>query len=314
MVCFNQEEIVAGLMSEVCPFLKEMKMRDRLRPSQVFGSIQIVPQGRHQTQGPIFFKLSIYNGSQSRNSHRRHTLLGCNFLSWKKYRRKSAMDFTGGALKSTWLLWHHCKNGPLCLIDWSNWSSLRSLNLCCHHLREALVLDICGSRSQAWRFRFDRFLWRIWLNGWVNRLGRLGRHNGIWLDMATRSHNKACWASLEQSGWFCCMGSPATSPPLCKRWLPVGRHMGPDPPRTGWVHPMPKQGDLGPVKQNLAVSCTTWWQTDTLDAGATWSILLWKPRDGGTILSGWFDLAWIAGLPSHSVGLECVGLWELLVS
>ena len=29
MVCFNQEERVAGLMSEVCPFLKEMKRRDR---------------------------------------------------------------------------------------------------------------------------------------------------------------------------------------------------------------------------------------------------------------------------------------------
>ena len=29
MVCFNQEETVAGLMSEVCPFLKEMKRRER---------------------------------------------------------------------------------------------------------------------------------------------------------------------------------------------------------------------------------------------------------------------------------------------
>ena len=27
--CFNQEESVAGLMSEVCPFLKEIKSRDR---------------------------------------------------------------------------------------------------------------------------------------------------------------------------------------------------------------------------------------------------------------------------------------------
>ena len=29
MVCFNHEERVAGLMSEVCPFLKEMKRRER---------------------------------------------------------------------------------------------------------------------------------------------------------------------------------------------------------------------------------------------------------------------------------------------
>ena len=29
MVCFNKEERVAGLMSEVYPFLKEMKRSDR---------------------------------------------------------------------------------------------------------------------------------------------------------------------------------------------------------------------------------------------------------------------------------------------
>ena len=35
------------------------------RPSQVFGPIQIVPLGPHRTQGPVFFELSIYNGSQN---------------------------------------------------------------------------------------------------------------------------------------------------------------------------------------------------------------------------------------------------------
>ena len=40
MVCFNQER-VAGLMSEICPFLKEMKSRDRdplrsLVPSKLY--------------------------------------------------------------------------------------------------------------------------------------------------------------------------------------------------------------------------------------------------------------------------------------
>ena len=52
------------------------------RPSQVFGSIQIVPQGPHQTQGSVFFELSIYNGSQSRNSHRRDTLSELFLASW----------------------------------------------------------------------------------------------------------------------------------------------------------------------------------------------------------------------------------------
>ena len=31
-------------------------------------------------------------------------VLGCNFLPWNIYKRKSAMDFIGGALKSTRLL------------------------------------------------------------------------------------------------------------------------------------------------------------------------------------------------------------------
>ena len=73
MVCFNHEERVAGLISEVCPFLKEMEKK-RPGPSQVLGSVQIVPQSPYRTQGPVFFELSIYNGSQGRNSHRRHTL------------------------------------------------------------------------------------------------------------------------------------------------------------------------------------------------------------------------------------------------
>ena len=77
-----------------------------------------------------------------------------------------------------------------CLIDWSGWSPLRSLNSCCHRLREALLLECWGSRSRASRLRFVRFLWGIWLNGCVNRLGRLGRLSGIWLDMTTGSQNQ----------------------------------------------------------------------------------------------------------------------------
>ena len=44
MVCFNHEERVAGLMSEVCPFLKEMKRRegDPLRSSTMVVKAGIV--------------------------------------------------------------------------------------------------------------------------------------------------------------------------------------------------------------------------------------------------------------------------------
>ena len=42
-------------------FLKGDKKKGS-RTSQVLGSIQIVPQGPHRTQGLVFFELSIYNG------------------------------------------------------------------------------------------------------------------------------------------------------------------------------------------------------------------------------------------------------------
>ena len=53
------------------------------RPSQVFGLIQKVPQDSYRTQGPVFFELSIYTGSQSRNSHFENLLLLVRFLAMK---------------------------------------------------------------------------------------------------------------------------------------------------------------------------------------------------------------------------------------
>ena len=61
MVCFSQGESVAGLMSEVCPFLKEINRRDRDPLRSLV--IQIVPQGPHRTQDLVFFELFIYNAS-----------------------------------------------------------------------------------------------------------------------------------------------------------------------------------------------------------------------------------------------------------
>ena len=60
-------------MSDICPLNKTYR-ESGLRPSQVFGSIQVVPQGPYWTQGPVFFELSIQDGSQSRDCHWRHTL------------------------------------------------------------------------------------------------------------------------------------------------------------------------------------------------------------------------------------------------
>ena len=108
------------------------------------------------------------------------------------------------------------------------------------------------------------------------------------------------------------MGSPTTSPPLCPRWLLVGRHMHPDPPMADLVHPLLWPGNLVPATQTRATCCWTSWQISLFEAGATCCILLGRPPEGETTLFGWSGLAWIACLLPHSAGLECVGLWELL--
>ena len=185
-----------------------------------------------------------------------------------------------------------CKNGPLCLIDGSGWSTLRSLNLCCHCLREALFLDCCGSRSQACRFRFDRFLCRVWLIGWVTRLGRLGTQWDLTGHGHYRSQNQGMLGHAGQSVWACCMGNPATSPTLCPIWLLVGRHMGPDLRRTARVSTSTVQA-WGSGTGDTNSGSWTWWQTGPTGAGATGSILLGRPLDGGTILFEWSGLVWI---------------------
>ena len=109
-------------------------------------------------------------------------------------------------------------------------------------------------------------------------------------------------------------GSPATSPPLCPKWLLVGRRMRPDPPMEDWVHPLLLPGDPVPVTQTEATCCWTSWQISLFWAGATCCILIGRPLEGEATLFGWSGLAWIACLLPHSAILECVGLLESLVS
>ena len=42
--------------------------KEGTRPSQVFGSVQIMPQGPYRTQGPVFFELSIYKAKASKKA------------------------------------------------------------------------------------------------------------------------------------------------------------------------------------------------------------------------------------------------------
>ena len=145
------------------------------------------------------------------------------------------------------------------------------------------------------------------LAGWAESVG----FGWTWpLDPTT----KACWATPEQWEWFSCMGRLATTPPLCPIWLLVGRRMRPDPPMEGWAHPLLKPGDLVLVTQTEATCCWTSWQLGLFGAGATCCILFRRLLEGETTPFGLFGLAWIACLLPRSAGLECVGLWELLVS
>ena len=131
-----------------------------------------------------------------------------------------------------------CKNGPLCLIDRSGWSSFRSLNSCCHCLSYLIAVAL-GSRhvGSGLTGTCAGSGWMIESPDWADWANTV-ESDWTWpLDPRTRAY----WATPVQSVWFCCMGSPATSP-LCPRWLLVGRHMGPDLPRTDWVHSLPMPG------------------------------------------------------------------------
>ena len=141
-----------------------------------------------------------------------------------------------------------------------------------------------------------------WLStGWADWAGSVG-FGWTWpLDPKT----KACWATLEQSEWFSCMGSPATPPPLCPIWLMV---YASSPTMADWAHPLLWPGDPVPVTQTEATCCWTSWQISLFWAGATCCILSGRPLEGETTLFGWSGLARIACPLPRSAGLECVGL------
>ena len=58
IVCFNQEERLAGL-SEGCPFLKEIKSRIKTLSGLWFDPYST----SEPVQGPVFFEFSIHDGS-----------------------------------------------------------------------------------------------------------------------------------------------------------------------------------------------------------------------------------------------------------
>ena len=141
----------------------------------------------------------------------------------------------------------------------------------------------------------------------VNRLGRLGRLSGIWLDMATRSQNQGM------------LGHPAA----IRMILLHGES-------CNFSTTLPNMADGAEVYAfrsyygRLSASTAVARGSGTGDTNrgnlllnlvANKSILgrchllyrvkdLWKEKP----LFGWSGVAWIACLLPHSAGLECVGL------
>ena len=202
-------------------------------------------------------------------------VLGCNFLSWNRYIRKSATDFTGGAPKSTWWMIHHfvkmahLPHRLIWLIPFEEPQFLLPLPQTSPAPRLLRLQEPCMEIKICQISVRDLIEWLS--TGWADQAGSVG-FGWTWpLDPQT----KACWATPEQSEWFSYMGSLATSPPLCPIWLMVGRCMLSDPTMADWAHPLLWPGDPVPVTQTDATCCWTSWQISLFWAGATCCIE-WK--------------------------------------
>ena len=149
------------------------------------------------------------------------------------------------------------------------------------------------------------------MNGCVNRLGRLGRLSGIWLDMSTRSQNQGM------------LGHPGA----IRMILLHGES-------CNFSTTLPNMADGGKVYASrsyhgrLSASTAVAKGSGTGDTNrgnlllnfvANKSILRrchllhidWKTsgrRNSETTLFGWSGLAWVACLLPRSASLECVGL------
>ena len=233
----------------------------------------------------------------------------------KKVHKEVSNRLNRGALKSTWLVMHHFVKmvhfAPLTDLVDPLWGD-SILAATASEKSYSLIAETLGAMhgDLDWSDFCEGYDWRAVSTGCEYWAGSVG-FGWTWpLDPRT----KACWASLDQSEWFSCMGSPATSPPLCPIWLLVGRRMCPDPPMADWVHPLLWPQDPVPVTQTEATCCWTSWQIGLFGVSATCCILSEKPLEEETTLFEWSGLALIACLPPHPAGLECVGLWESLVS
>ena len=138
----------------------------------------------------------------------------------------------------------------------------------------------------------------------VNRLGRLGRLSGIWLDMATRSQNQGMLGHPGAIRMILLHGESCNSSTTLPNMVDGGKvyasrsYHG----RLSASNAVARGSGTGDTNRGNS------WQISLFWAGATYCILSGRPLEGETTLFGWSGLAWIACPLPRSAGLECVRL------
>ena len=141
----------------------------------------------------------------------------------------------------------------------------------------------------------------------VNKLGRLGRLSGIWLNMATRSQNQGMLGHSGAIRMILLHGESCnftTLPNIADggKVYAFRSYHG----RLSASTAVARGSGTGDTNRgNLLLNLVA---TKSILAGATCCILSGRPLEGETTLFGWSGLAWIACLLPRSAGLECVGL------
>ena len=142
----------------------------------------------------------------------------------------------------------------------------------------------------------------------VNRLDRLGRLSGIWLDMATRSQNQSTLGHPgavrmillhEESCNF------STTLPNMADGGKVYAFRSYHGRLSASTAVAKRSGTGGTNRGNLLLNLMA---NKSIWAGATCCIWSGRPLEGETTLFEWSGLAWVVCLLPHSASLECVGL------
>ena len=142
----------------------------------------------------------------------------------------------------------------------------------------------------------------------VNRLGRLGRLRGIWLDIATISQNQGMLGhpgairTILLHGESCNFSTTLPTMADGGKVYAFRSYHG----RMSASTDVARGSGTGDTNRgNLLLNLVA---NKSILGRCHLCILSGRPIEGETTLFGWSGLAWIACLLPRSAGLECVGL------